>query len=97
MHGISPEEIDRLMALDALRDISPISFNSVLVNTGKKLVLIDAGEVARTKRLGVFSEVAGTDIALAGAHLAFPGFGHLRAEGSGFRWIPIPFELAGPR
>jgi hypothetical protein len=28
---------------------------------------------------------------MAGAHLSFPGLGHLRAEGKGYDWIPLNF------
>jgi hypothetical protein len=28
----------------------------------------------------------------AGAHLAFPGLGHLRASGRGYVWIPLNYQ-----
>jgi hypothetical protein len=31
---------------------------------------------------------------VAGAHLPFPGLGHLRAEASGYAWVPIAYGSA---
>ena len=30
---------------------------------------------------------------LAGAHLSFPGLGHLRPRGKGYLWIPVNYTL----
>jgi hypothetical protein len=30
---------------------------------------------------------------VAGAHVSFPGIGHVRAEGKGYRWIPANYTL----
>lgn len=39
---------------------------------------------ARATRAAIFARVAGEGMAVAGAHLAFPGFGWVRAAGAGF-------------
>jgi glyoxylase-like metal-dependent hydrolase (beta-lactamase superfamily II) len=44
------------------------------------------------QRLKIYAEAAAGDYWLAGAHLSFPGIGHLKAEGSGYRWIPINYS-----
>jgi len=46
-------------------------------------------------RKAVFSRLARDKILAAGAHLAFPGIGYLRAEGAGYVWIPVTRPLPG--
>jgi len=31
-------------------------------------------------------------VLIAGAHLPFPGIGHVRREAQGFSFIPVPFR-----
>lgn len=45
-------------------------------------------------RLKLMQSLAASKSLVAGAHLPFPGIGHIRAEGSGkFSWVPIEFHL----
>lgn len=45
-------------------------------------------------RLKMMQELTANKSLVAGAHLPFPGIGHIRSEGKGkFRWIPIEFHL----
>ena len=46
-------------------------------------------------RLKLFKEAASQGEWVAGAHLSFPGIGHLRAEGKGYVYLPINY-LAKP-
>jgi glyoxylase-like metal-dependent hydrolase (beta-lactamase superfamily II) len=46
-------------------------------------------------RLKLFKETAAQGEWVAGAHLSFPGIGHLRAEGKGYVYLPINY-LAKP-
>jgi glyoxylase-like metal-dependent hydrolase (beta-lactamase superfamily II) len=46
---------------------------------------------ARAARLKEFAAAAKAGILVGGAHLQFPGLGHLRAEGKGYRWIPVNY------
>jgi glyoxylase-like metal-dependent hydrolase (beta-lactamase superfamily II) len=39
-----------------------------------------------------FARAAKENILLAGAHLVFPGLGHVRAEGKGYQWVPIEYS-----
>ncbi|KFZ32055.1 beta-lactamase [Pseudidiomarina salinarum] len=47
--------------------------------------------VAKTVRQGVFSSVAKEGYWAAGAHLSFPGIGHLATRDKGYRWIPANY------
>ena len=46
---------------------------------------------AAAQRHKVFADVAGRGSWVAAAHIAFPGLGHLRAEGSGYVWVPANY------
>lgn len=48
---------------------------------------------ARKSRLNVLPEIAKRELLVAGAHLPFPGLGHLRVEKEGgYRWIPVEYR-----
>lgn len=46
---------------------------------------------ARNSRLKMMPELAKRKIWVAGAHLPFPGIGHIRQEKKGFSWVPIEY------
>jgi glyoxylase-like metal-dependent hydrolase (beta-lactamase superfamily II) len=46
---------------------------------------------ARAARLKEFAAAAKAGALVGGAHLQFPGLGHLRAEGKGYRWVPVNY------
>jgi glyoxylase-like metal-dependent hydrolase (beta-lactamase superfamily II) len=46
---------------------------------------------AAASRSRVLSEAAEQGYLVGGAHLSFPGLGHVRAEESGFSWVPAPY------
>jgi glyoxylase-like metal-dependent hydrolase (beta-lactamase superfamily II) len=46
---------------------------------------------ARAARLKEFEAAAKGGSLVGGAHLQFPGLGHLRAEGKGYRWVPVNY------
>lgn len=48
-----------------------------------------AQAVATRKR--IFAEAAEQQLWVAGAHLPFPGIGHVRAESDGYAWVPIEY------
>ncbi|MET0518897.1 MAG: MBL fold metallo-hydrolase [Burkholderiaceae bacterium] len=52
-------------------------------------------QVAMPWRLQLFRQAASQGEWVAGAHLSFPGIGHLRAEGKGYVYLPINY-LAKP-
>jgi glyoxylase-like metal-dependent hydrolase (beta-lactamase superfamily II) len=48
-------------------------------------------QAASAQRMRIFSEAASTRSLVGGAHLPFPGLGHLRANGSGFEYAPTNY------
>ncbi len=46
---------------------------------------------ARRQRLRIFSEVTDKHTLVGGAHLPFPGLGHLRANGTGYEFAPTNY------
>lgn len=50
----------------------------------------DPKEAAAT-RVKIFNQVARERTLVAGAHLPFPGIGHLRATGKTYQWVPVNF------
>ncbi|OMQ27005.1 MBL fold metallo-hydrolase [Serratia oryzae] len=48
-------------------------------------------EQAIATRLKVFADAAKKQLWIGGAHLPFPGLGHVRAEKSGYAWVPIEY------
>ncbi|HYD63507.1 MAG TPA: MBL fold metallo-hydrolase [Noviherbaspirillum sp.] len=42
-------------------------------------------------RKKVFAEAASKKLWIAGAHLPFPGIGHVRAERKGYAWVPVEY------
>jgi glyoxylase-like metal-dependent hydrolase (beta-lactamase superfamily II) len=46
---------------------------------------------AIAQRASIFAEAARRGYWVAGAHLSFPGIGHLRHAGSGYVWMPINY------
>jgi hypothetical protein len=46
---------------------------------------------AVTARQSLFAKIAGQGWAVAGAHLPFPGFGHIRTDGSSFAYVPVEY------
>lgn len=48
-------------------------------------------EQALATRRRIFDEAARDRLWVAGAHLPFPGIGHVRAEGGGYVWVPVEY------
>lgn len=46
---------------------------------------------ARESRAKALAELANRKVWIAGAHLPFPGIGHIRAEKQGYSWIPVEY------
>lgn len=42
-------------------------------------------------RKKIFADAAAQKLWVAGAHLPFPGIGHVRTEGKGYAWVPVEF------
>jgi glyoxylase-like metal-dependent hydrolase (beta-lactamase superfamily II) len=52
-------------------------------------------KAAAQKRLNTFRDAAAKGYWLAADHISFPGIGHVRKDGQGFRWIPINYSTLG--
>lgn len=48
-------------------------------------------KAAAAQRQKAFADAAKNGYWVAPAHVSFPGVGHLRADGTGYRWIPITY------
>ena len=51
-----------------------------------------APQQAKKQRERIFSHVTKSKALMAGAHLQFPGLGHLRETKSGFEWVPANYS-----
>lgn len=48
-------------------------------------------DAARATRKRAFADAAKGRYWVAGAHIPYPGIGHLRTEGKGYRWVPMTY------
>jgi glyoxylase-like metal-dependent hydrolase (beta-lactamase superfamily II) len=48
-------------------------------------------KAAATQREKAYADAAKQGYLVAGAHLSFPGIGHVRSEGKGYAWIPVNY------
>ena len=46
---------------------------------------------AAIKRKAAFADAAKGRYWIAAAHIPYPGFGYLKVDGSGYRWVPIAY------
>ncbi len=60
-------------------------------NPSVTIVFDSDSQAAAMQRKKAFMHAAKNGYWIAPAHVSFPGIGHLRAEGSGYRWIPIAY------
>lgn len=51
---------------------------------------VSPGQAAMTRKQ-TFSDAVTGRYWIAGAHMTFPGIGHLRSDGQGYRWVPAPY------
>ncbi|GAB1576525.1 MBL fold metallo-hydrolase [Bordetella petrii] len=51
---------------------------------------VDSVQAVATRKK-IFAEAARDRLWVAGAHLPFPGLGHVRAEGKGYAWVPAEY------
>jgi glyoxylase-like metal-dependent hydrolase (beta-lactamase superfamily II) len=49
---------------------------------------------AAGQRAKAYADAAQGRFLVAGAHLPFPGIGHLRSEGKGYTWVPVDYMSA---
>ncbi|KRA36244.1 MBL fold metallo-hydrolase [Rhodanobacter sp. Root627] len=51
---------------------------------------------AAASRIRVFNAMAKDRTLVAGAHIPFPGVGHLRTAGTSYQWVPVNFSRMRP-
>jgi glyoxylase-like metal-dependent hydrolase (beta-lactamase superfamily II) len=51
---------------------------------------VDSDKAAATRKMA-FSDAVKGRYWVAGDHISFPGIGHLRQDGKGYRWVAIPY------
>ncbi|HAY3563987.1 TPA: MBL fold metallo-hydrolase [Elizabethkingia meningoseptica] len=49
----------------------------------------------KLKRNSFYERAASDKFLIAGAHISFPGIGHLKKNGTEYIWMPIPFSIEG--
>jgi hypothetical protein len=50
-------------------------------------------QAAATQRRRILALAAERDYWVAGAHLSFPGIGHVRATEESYRWVPVNYTI----
>jgi glyoxylase-like metal-dependent hydrolase (beta-lactamase superfamily II) len=53
-------------------------------------------EEATASRQRAFADAAKRGYLVGGAHLGFPGLGHVRADQTRFSWVPAPYSVSVP-
>jgi glyoxylase-like metal-dependent hydrolase (beta-lactamase superfamily II) len=65
---------------------------SVQMDNPQLTIGFDSDEkAAAASRKKVFDEAAKNGYLVGGAHLQFPGLGHLQTQGKGYRWVPVNY------
>ncbi|MGM0586308.1 MAG: MBL fold metallo-hydrolase, partial [Pseudomonadota bacterium] len=52
---------------------------------------VDPGQAAETRK-AIMERVAADRLEIAGAHVDYPGFGHVSAQGEGYRFTPSRWD-----
>jgi len=78
----------RLLLWGDLMHVASVQFADPSVT-----ILYDSdSKAAYAQRLRIFNDASKNGYWVAGGHLPFPAFGHLRAEGKGFRFFPANYS-----
>ena len=48
---------------------------------------------AASQRIKAYADAAAGRYLVAGSHLPFPGIGHVRADGKGYAWVPVDYNV----
>jgi len=49
-------------------------------------------KAAQMQRVNIFAEAAKQEYLVGGAHISFPGFGHVAVDGSKYKWVPVAYS-----
>jgi glyoxylase-like metal-dependent hydrolase (beta-lactamase superfamily II) len=80
---------NRMLAVGDLVHIEPVQFPDPQIT----LKFDTDGNAARAERLRIFREAADNREWIAAAHMSFPGLGHIRANGTGYDWVPVSYSV----
>jgi len=77
----------KLVLIGDLIHVAAVQFDNPQVTIG-----FDSDEkAAYASRKKVFDDAAKNGYLVGGAHLQFPGLGHIAGQGKGYRWIPVNY------
>jgi glyoxylase-like metal-dependent hydrolase (beta-lactamase superfamily II) len=77
----------KMVAIGDLIHVAAVQFEDPAVTIG-----FDGDQkAAAAARKKLFDAAAKDGSLIGGAHLSFPGLGHLRVEGKGYRWMPVNY------
>ena len=77
----------KLVLIGDLIHLAAVQFDNPQVT-----VAFDSDEkAAYAARKKVFDDAAKNGYLIGGAHLQFPGLGHLQTQGKGYRWMPVNY------
>jgi glyoxylase-like metal-dependent hydrolase (beta-lactamase superfamily II) len=77
----------KLLLIGDLIHVAAVQFDNPQVTIG-----FDSDEkAAYAARKKVFDEAAKNGTLIGGAHLQFPGLGHISSQGKGYRWVPVNY------
>jgi len=79
----------KLIVLGDLIHVGAVQFGKPTITIG----FDSDAKSALAERLQVFNEAAKDGDLVAGAHLAFPGVGHVRNLPQGYAWIPVNYSI----
>ena len=77
----------KLVLWGDLMHVASVQFD----NPGVTIKFDTDSKAAALQRKKAYAEAAKQGYLVAGAHLSFPGIGHLRADGKGYAWIPVNY------
>lgn len=80
---------NRLLLIGDLVHVEPIQFQDPEIT----LTFDTDAKAARAERLREFRELSENRDWVGAAHMPFPGLGHVRANGSGYDWVPGGYSL----
>jgi glyoxylase-like metal-dependent hydrolase (beta-lactamase superfamily II) len=79
----------KLMLWGDMLHIEAIQFNE----PGVTLLFDVDAQAAAEQRKRAFADAAERGYWIGTSHLSFPGLGHLRIEGKGYRWVPASYSV----
>jgi len=79
----------KLVILGDLIHVAAVQFNEPSVT----MSFDTDSKLAAAQRKRIFTDAAKKGYLVAGAHLSFPGLGHVRANGNAYTWVPVNYEM----